>query len=74
MLKFLRYLIIVWCAVTPIRKEVIISFWMEVTAHWMGQNIPERCQEMKKTFVVQIKVPDSINIHVSTFPEKFNFQ
>ena len=29
------------CAVNPIEKELITSFWMGVIGHWMGQNIPE---------------------------------
>ena len=42
-------------AVTPIRKEVITSFWMGVTAHWMGQQIPEVLPGEEKMFLVKIK-------------------
>ena len=42
-------------AVTSIRKEVITSFWMGVTAHWMGQQIPEVLPGEEKMFLVKIK-------------------
>ena len=57
----------------PIQKEVITSFWMELTAHWMGQKYSASdARRKKKTFLEKTKVPLSINRHVSTFLENLN--
>jgi hypothetical protein len=39
------------CAVTPIQKDVITSFWMGVTSHrWVKQN-PEMLPEEEETLM-----------------------